>query len=239
MIDAGISARDITGLVNLRDVGGLPMDDGGVTRAGVLYRSDAPRTGDTAPRHVPAWPPRVVVDLRSQREVKRSSCEWPGATTAHHHPLHDDAAPGVTPPADLPALYELILNSGAERIASLVPLVTRADGPVLVHCAAGKDRTGVVVAALLLAAGVKSAAVVADYLATAPNMAALQERWASAPTADRGRPPLGEQWFRTPEPAIVAVVERITAARGGAAGWLCDHGADRDDLLRWRGRLRA
>ncbi|MEE2059180.1 tyrosine-protein phosphatase [Rhodococcus artemisiae] len=239
MNEPGTAARPITTLANLRDVAGLPTEDGGVTRPGVLYRSDAPRTDDTAPVHVLSWPPRVVVDLRSHRELARSRCEWPDRTTVHHHPLHDDAAPGVTPPGDLPELYDLILDSGAARIAALISLVAHADGPVLIHCAAGKDRTGVAVAALLLAAGVNPEAVVADYLATAPNMPALRQRWASIRAAASDGPPLGEHWFETPEPAIVAVVERIITVRGGPVGWLRDHGADDTDLHRWRERIRA
>lgn len=237
--ESGITDEDQPGLVNLRDLGGLPIEGGGVTRAGVLYRSDAPRTGDTAPKHVPAWPPSVVVDLRSQREVQSSRWTWPAHTTVHHIPLHAAAAPGVTPPADIPALYDRILDTGAGRIAALVPIVTHADRPVLVHCAAGKDRTGVAVAALLLAAGVLPSAVVADYLATTPNMAALQRRWATARAAQSQGHTLGDQWFRTPEQAIVTVVERIMSAPGGPTGWLHAHGAERADLLTWRERLSA
>ncbi|WP_138843000.1 tyrosine-protein phosphatase [Rhodococcus pyridinivorans] len=238
VIESGTPAGTLTALANLRDVGGLPMEDGGTTRSGVLYRSDAPFTGDAAPAYIPSWPPRVVVDLRSHREVQRSRCEWPGRTTVHHHPLHDGAAPGVTPPGDLPELYDLILDSGAARIAALVPLVAQADGPVLIHCAVGKDRTGVAVAALLLAAGVRPDAVIADYLATASNMPALRQRWASVRSARTTRPLLDNHWFETPEPAIITVVERITTAPGGPVGWLRGHGAHDTDLHTWRERIR-
>ncbi|TCN53657.1 tyrosine phosphatase family protein [Rhodococcus sp. SMB37] len=238
MIESGTAAHTIPGLANLRDVAGLPMQDGGATRPGVLYRSDAPRTDDPVPEHVSSWPPSVVIDLRSNREVQRSRCDWPDRTTVHHHPLHDAAAPGVTPPGNLPALYDLILDSGATRIAALVSLVAQADGPVLVHCAVGKDRTGVAIAALLLAADVRPEAVIADYLATASNMPALRQRWASIRTAQPARPLLDDHWLETPEPAITAVVERITTAPGGPKGWLRNHGADDADLRRWHRRIR-
>jgi protein-tyrosine phosphatase len=58
----------VTGLCNVRDVGGLPTEDGRTTRAGVLYRSDAPLPGDPTPAGIAAWPPRTVLDLRSSRE---------------------------------------------------------------------------------------------------------------------------------------------------------------------------
>jgi hypothetical protein len=55
-----------------------------------------------------------------------------------------------------------ILDKASEPVAALLAPVAAAEGPALVHCAAGKDRTGIVVAALLLAAGVEPDSVVAD-----------------------------------------------------------------------------
>jgi hypothetical protein len=65
------------GLCNVRDVGGLPTENGPTTRAGVLYRSDAPQPGDRPP----AWPPRTVLDLRSTRE-RALAGRFPGGRDA-------------------------------------------------------------------------------------------------------------------------------------------------------------
>ncbi len=225
------------GLVNLRDLGGLPLEQGGTTRAGVLYRSDAPYPGDEVPRHVSAWPPATVVDLRTAKEVVRGGYQWHGSTRVLHHPLHEAAVPGqVRDGGDLGELYTFILDTVPERVARLVSVVAGApDGAVLVHCAAGKDRTGIAVAALLLAAGVPPEAVVADYVATQANMEALLRRWSEREVYD-GRP-LPQGWLQAPEEAITLVVDRFVGWSGGVAGWLQAHGASPADLARWRRRM--
>ncbi|MFF3574825.1 tyrosine-protein phosphatase [Nocardia jiangxiensis] len=228
---------DTDTLANLRDVGGLRCIDGRTTKTGVLYRSDAPYMGDTNPLTVEQWPPTVVVDLRSLAEVDRNPFDWSSQTLRHHLPLHDGAAPTEEIPQDLAGLYGQILDSAPDRVASLVGIVAHADGPVLLHCAAGKDRTGVAVATLLLAADVEPAAVIGDYLLTASRMPALGRRWKAKATKSSHRRPLPAAWLTAPEAAIVSVVRRLGDRPGGAGGWLVDHGATRSDLDLWRNRL--
>lgn len=224
-------------LVNLRDLGGLPLRDGGSTRSGVLYRGDAPYPDDAHPTGVETWPPASVVDLRSDPELARVSVEWPSGTTFHHHPIHAAAVPeNLRAQGDLRDLYEFILEAVPGRVASVVDIVGDPDqtGPFFVHCTAGKDRTGLVVASLLLAAGVEPDAVVADYLATAGNMRALQDRWQHKHGRART---VRAEWLKAPEPAITEVVDHLEASDGGAAGWLVEHGADEERLERWCERI--
>ncbi|ROO87467.1 tyrosine phosphatase family protein [Actinocorallia herbida] len=225
--------------VNLRDLGGLALRGGGLTRSGVLYRGDAPLPGDAVPADLPVWPPAALVDLRGDREVARAGPPWGGAEVAHlRHPVHAAMMPeNIRGRGDLGEIYSFIVRSVPERVAGAVAAVMGHDGPVLVCCAAGKDRTGIVTAALLLAAGVAADAVVADYRASAANMPALERRWlAKGLRTERSRP-LPSHWDRTPEDAIARVVEVFESHPGGAGGWLVRHGVSERLVERWRDRF--
>lgn len=226
-------------LVNLRDLGGLPIVGGGVTRHGVLYRGDASYSGDLAPLTVAIWPPKVVIDLRTEREAARMPYTWPERTQVLSNPLHEAAVPeNIRTGGGVARLYAHILDEVPERVAGAVDLVTTAPvGPVLLHCAAGKDRTGIVVAALLLAAGVEQEAVIADYAATAVNMAALERRWLDKGVRNEHSRPLPDGWLLAPAASMATVVERLTAHPCGVVGWLVANGASRTALDAWTTRL--
>jgi hypothetical protein len=221
---------------NLRDVGGLALAGGGVTRSGALYRGDALYPGDDVPPALSGWPPAVVVDLRSDFERERAgAAPWPAATTVHHVPLLGEAAPQLMD-SPLGELYMHALEASGQLIAEVAAIVAAAPGPALVQCAAGKDRTGVVIAVILLAIGVDPGQVVADYTTTAGNMPAVLPRmavrlgWEMPPFDDL--PPFLRE---APEDAIAGVIDAVSRWPGGAAGWLADHDMTPADL----GRLRA
>ncbi|MPV88465.1 protein-tyrosine-phosphatase, partial [Georgenia ruanii] len=201
----------------------------------MLYRSDVPHDGDADPAHVPHWPPATVVDLRTEREAERTSYALRGAERVPY-PLHGAAAPDSVRGSDLGAIYRHILESVPERVAAAVGIVVSSPAPVLVHCTAGKDRTGIVIGALLLAAGVAPVDVLADYLRTADNMDAVVQR-----VARRARPgarPLNPAWLLTPAEAFTEVIKALTlSAHGDVRGWLCAHGTRRDRLDEWAQRF--
>jgi hypothetical protein len=230
-------------LANFRDLGGLRLTGGGVTRQGVLYRSDAPFPGDEVPAGAPQWPPATVIDLRSAGEGG-AGYPWPARVTAHQIPLMrraavvtDTARPARDRPIRLAPLYQAILQTVAPDLASIVSIAARSTGPVLVHCAAGKDRTGVAIAVLLLTAGVEPESVVADYTATASHMSTLLGRL----RAQGRRLPVdvdaNSELLGTPAEAIGGVVKWLTGWPGGPAAWVTEHGASDGDLSRWRDRL--
>ncbi|WP_280490234.1 tyrosine-protein phosphatase [Nocardia carnea] len=226
------------GPVNLRDIGGLPLAGGGVTSVGVLYRGDASYSGDTAVPALEPWPPTRVVDLRGARERARFPYEWPAESVVYHVPMLDAAAPDAAP-ADLTAVFGRILRCGDNWARDLVRAVSRSPGATLVHCTAGKDRTGVAVAVLLLAAGVEASAVVADFVRTEQALDNLNRRWIDVGLRKPDSPPLPEKYMHAPVEAVESVVDYLQATRGGPSRWLLDKGADPADLGDWHLRIRG
>ena len=225
----------MTALANLRDLGGLPVVGGGVTSAGRLYRSDAPHPGDDAPEYVAQWPPALVVDLRMEREAARVPYTLAGAERVLH-PLHEGAAPENIRNAEIGALYTHILETAADRVAAAADLVVTRPGPALVHCTAGKDRTGIVIASLLLATGVSAEDVVADYVETEKNIDGVIERIAKF--RDATSQAINPAWLLTPGEAMATVVAALDSDdHGGARGWLLEHGTTEGALDEWVGRF--
>jgi len=229
--DAGTGA----GLVNFRDLGGLPTQDGGRTREGVLYRADAPLPGDPPPAGVTSWPPATVIDLRADAEMCGPHPLSSRETTVHRFPLLDPPArrDSVARPArrSLPEIYVQILHEATREAQAVFELAAQAPAPLLVHCAGGKDRTGVLIAMLLRIAGVPDDAVREDYRRTSAALAAILRR--QAPRYRHTDPNL----LGTPDEAVDVVLGTLTAHPGGAAGYLAGHGVRAVAMEAWRARF--
>ncbi len=213
---------------NLRDLRGLRTDDGRIVRRGVLYRSEALRSPDVAGTDVAVWPPTTVIDLRKPEEYTGPHPLDVKGTTVHSIPLGAGLAPVLAAAEgfDLAFAYKSLAEDASGEIARIVGLVAGASGPVLVHCTAGKDRTGIVVAVLLRAVGVRRTDIVSDYLRTEANLPRL---WAALHAA--GVPsPRNQALLGVQAEALEAVLDAVDAAPGGAAGWLVAHGVDRADV---------
>ena len=183
----------ILDLPNGRDLGGLP-GAGGTIRPGLLLRSAAP-TGAAAGSALAALGVRRVVDLRTDLEREQQPTEVPAGAQRHNADVLADAsyagaanlgrlaaeALGGHQVADGFAGRDLRavmldsyrdftgLGSGRRAAADVIRLLAQDDaGPVLLHCTAGKDRTGWLVALVLHCLGTPWEAVMADYLASGP-----------------------------------------------------------------------
>jgi protein-tyrosine phosphatase len=232
----------LSGLVNLRDLGGLPTDNGELTRSGVLYRSDAPRTGDRAPEDMPEWPPKVVVDLRDA--VEQSTPEHPFADVATVHRisllehLNEEERNGDDPADGLSRLYQHMLDKASHKLVDVFRIALETDGPMLIHCAAGKDRTGVTAALLLRTVGVRTDSIVADYVRTDRNMYRVLQRLNVAPELPPGvDEEMVKELISTPVHAIEGVLARFDEHEDGAAGWLMAHGVSAAEVSRWQERF--
>ncbi|MCW3005301.1 MAG: iphP3 [Conexibacter sp.] len=225
----------LTSFVNFRDLGGLRTVAGALTRPGVLYRADAPYAGDDPPEVASSWPPTNVLDLRSETEP-RNPFGWPGGANVEVLPLLGAAAPNLRTQS-LTALYLGILELEGARLVRILHVAAHSRGPLLIHCALGKDRTGLTVAALLLAAGVEQGAVVADYVASAPNVDLVMDRMRAAGYPVPPDDQLPRHLMGATATDIELAIEVLMGATGGADGWFAAHGAPMADLERWRERL--
>src|SRR5580692_1515451 len=192
---------DLDGTANTRDVGGLLTTDGRRTLSRRLLRSDNLQdlSAKDVRRLVDDYGVRTVADLRADIEVRAGG---PGPMT--REPLvaveqlslfperkgsaavagaESGAEPDVPPWERRPVigrgfsgLYLGFLAERADSVLAALRMIAYREGATLVHCTAGKDRTGTVVALALSDAGVKREAIVADYAASADHFDELMKR---------------------------------------------------------------
>lgn len=222
---------------NLRDIGGMPTSDGDVVRHHMVLRSAMPYRDDRAPDPI-SWPPRLVIDLRSPGEFDAVHPLDQQSERILNIPLLSALRPGAQPPEDLIGLYRVMLDYADLRLLELVREVSESAGPTLIHCAAGKDRTGVSVALLLRLIGVSRELVVADYLATQDAFEAIAARLHIG-VGSAHRATLPAQFFEVREEAIESVLDFWDSHDGGAGGWLAEVGAEKGLIDRLRSTLLA
>lgn len=172
----------LAGAHNFRDLGGYPTRDGRRTRWGRLFRSDALSALTVADvAALRALGLAAVLDLRSPSEVERDGRGPLGDEPLAYANLplipeveRREPEPEGTEP-DVAALYLEVLEVGGEAAARALNLISDAGGPLVFHCTAGKDRTGVLAAVVLGCLGVTPEAIVADYVATSERMPLVLE----------------------------------------------------------------
>ena len=252
---------DLEGAVNVRDLGDLPTVDGGQTLRGQLLRADNLQelTSSDVAALVRGIGVSTVVDLRSSNELKS---EGPapldaveGVRHAHHPVLPERgtntdmiAAALLTKaeqdrsryPADPVCGHYLgYLEDRPDQVAGALRAIAHAEGAAIVHCAAGKDRTGVLVALALTVAGVTPQAVVADYAASAERTEAVVARLLRSPTYARDVGSRPTDAHRPRAETMAAFLEQMDTRYGGVGRWLTEHEVSDEDLRLLRVKLRA
>ncbi|MEV0644322.1 tyrosine-protein phosphatase [Phytomonospora sp. NPDC050363] len=205
---------------NMRDLGGLTTADGRVVREGVLFRSDMLKhaTG-TDLELIGELGLRTVIDLRRPDEIEEHGrFEAEGVDYRHLELRHlrwelfeQEPETDEEKALFLRQRYTGFLESGADAIRDSLDLIAN-QSPTLVHCIAGKDRTGVVVAVTLALLGVSEADIAADFALTALGQRRYQE-WAER---------AGLKSFvglSTPEEAMLGTFEELRSRYGSVESY--------------------
>lgn len=162
----------LEGAYNVRELGGYATTDGGVTRWQSLLRADSlDALSAQAQQQLLDYGIRTIIDLRSSQEIEQEPNVFAGSSQVQyfHIPLLGETNNGdpAHTPRDLLAIYKHILDNCQTRIAAVMRTFLAEGGtPALVHCSAGKDRTGVISALMLALAGVDDETIAHDYALT-------------------------------------------------------------------------
>lgn len=207
--------------------------DGGLVQTGRLFRSALPMPSDVVPANI-SWPPVTIIDLRSDMErVREPQHPLAGSGVAVHTiPLLTELRPGDVPPTTLIDLYQHVLKTTSDRLVNVVDTVAASSGATLVHCAVGKDRTGISIAMVLKLLGVSRDEIVQDYLETEKN---TDEIVARLHLMNGGaHPPAASEFLRTPVEAIEGVLDVWEGHADGAVGWFREAGGSDNTIDRLR-----
>jgi len=255
---------ELDGAVNARDLGDLPTEDGQKTARASLLRAD--NLQDLSPADITKlvrdFGVTTVVDLRSTNELE---AEGPAPLDAvagvrhAHHPVLPELGANTDVVADallvrdqrdeldrsrypgnpVTGHYLGYLEDRPDQVVGAVRSIARSQGAALVHCAAGKDRTGVVVALALTVAGVPAQAVAADYAASGERTEAIVDRLSRSRLYARDITSKPADLQRPQAETMTAFLEQMQARYGGVASWLTDNGLSPADLDALRVKLRA
>lgn len=237
------------GCLNVRDLGGHPTEDGAETRMGAVVRADSVRQlTDAGWEALVDYGIRTVLDLRQAWELDEDPpAELP--VEVIHISFFDDvpleeqmalAAHWFDAPDDVSAVrqgYLAMLERNAGKVAAGVSAVARApEGGVLVHCAGGKDRTGLVAALLLRLAGASVSDIAEDYGLSSDYLRPSWSKWVDA-AGDVEERELRRRLSASPADAMQQVLETLEREHGSVATYLSAAGVSGEDLERVLERL--
>ncbi len=225
--------------LNVRDLGGLPTQDGGMIRPGALIRADAlSRLTDDGVAAARAAGVSRIIDLRRPAEAGSAA-----------HPFADDPVYRNIPvqnPADpnhewltLAEIYCTMLDLRPDLFAQAFAAVADAPaGAVVVHCAGGKDRTGIITAFALSVAGVADDVIAADYALTEERLREDSAAYLELIDDPKLRTILAALQ-PTPPSVMLDTLAHVRARHGGVEDYLMAAGVTERQLAAIRDRLVA
>lgn len=230
---------ELEGAMNCRDLGGYRTSAGRLVRAGALYRSDRlSELTDNDLEDLASYGIRTVVDFRTAAEAARDRSRlWHTVTTHAPLPIGDEIAQQhdfvervrmgeitVVSDQDVADSYREIIDDHHERYAAFIHLAVDVDQlPLLFHCTAGKDRTGIAAALVLEACGVARSVVLDDFelsneLRANRRIEQLRPSLEAAGVdVEAIRPALG-----APRPALESALAHLDDEHGGATGYIAN-----------------
>lgn len=239
----------LSGAWNFRDVGGARTSDGRVVRTGALFRSsELSHLDDTGRTELTGLGIKQIFDLRGDAEIGRTGPDAvpdgvrirnlpyknpPGEKAPHEEFLHDAGAAQLKYMTKTYTTFST-LPGASIAIREVIVAIGNGEGPVLVHCAAGKDRAGWTVATVLRAAGVSDEDILADFLLSNGGIEALRAHVrASWPPKSDGTPV-------DPSDALLGVTEdyyrtgldAMTRKYSSFEGYMDAIGVTEDDLAK-------
>ena len=235
---------DLEGALNFRDLGGYPASGGRTVRWRVLFRSDALHR--LSPADVSQLRDALgigdVVDLRSSGEL---DIEGRGPLAGepirfHHLPLFDGALVEEPPQSEeltLADRYFLMAEFAKGPIARVITTLAEAAAPAVYHCAAGKDRTGVISALLLGLLEVPDEIIVADYAATQDNLDAIVERLMCSEGYQDVLESMPPDTMHAEPETMVSLLERLRERYGSVCGYVREIGVADATIAGLRARL--
>lgn len=228
-------------LANFRDVGGLPTTDGRHVRTGRLFRSDSLQELDDADvvTLVDRLKIRFIIDLRTAEEAVQ---QGRGPLSAHpvsylNVPLVDIDAPAGQPGQVVLTQYLQHLEHDPNLPLAIEMVAHTARYPTVVHCAAGKDRTGVVLALVELLLGVPEEHVIADYMMTATNIEPVLARLRQWQRYADNMARLPAEIYRCEDHVIRGMLAELTRRYGGTERWARSRGIDGSVVRQLKDRL--
>jgi protein-tyrosine phosphatase len=235
-------------LFNVRDLGGYRTADGRTTRWQTLYRADGiNRVGAADLARLAALGLRTVVDLRTMGEVEQRGRFPVDALPVDYHHLPViretwekwEVADDVDPVEFLVQRYQEMLDEGASALAAALAILADPTGyPAVFHCAAGKDRTGVLAAVVLAVLGVDDDTVAADYGLSRAAMDTLVE-WlrVNAPDALDAMTDQPAAFLDAPPRAMHEVLALVRAEHGSMVGYVTSIGVEATTIESLRRQL--
>ena len=244
--------RDLVweGCLNVRDLGGLPTRSGAETRFGAVVRADSVRQLSAEGwRALVDHGIRTVIDLRDDHErTDDPPAELPVAVEhvpflagAEADELGEELDAAVAAAPDVPTatrdVYLIFLERFRPNVAAAVRAVANAPaGGVVVHCAGGKDRTGLLSALLLHLAGVADDDIAADYALSEERLRPRHERWFASAVSKEELERL-RRIAQTPAASMAGVFAELERRYGSVEAYLLGAGLTAEELDRVRARL--